>query len=70
MRLQAAADGAALVVVIERVATALHIVPQALVRGLQLLVALLQSSPFLPLLVLESPLVLLLHVAAAPTHLR
>ena len=43
MRLQAAADGAALVVIIERVATALHIVPQALVRGLQLLVALLQS---------------------------
>ena len=43
LRLQAAADGTALVIVIERVATALHIVPQALVRGLQLLVALLQS---------------------------
>eukprot|EP00964_Phaeocystis_antarctica_P138073 scaffold102714_cov63-Phaeocystis_antarctica.AAC.3 len=34
-RLQAAADVAALVIVIKRAATALHIVPQALVRGVR-----------------------------------
>eukprot|EP00964_Phaeocystis_antarctica_P056218 scaffold33156_cov72-Phaeocystis_antarctica.AAC.2 len=46
-RLQAAADGAAIVIVVERAAAALHVVQQALVGRLELLVALLQSSPLL-----------------------
>jgi hypothetical protein len=46
-RLQAAADGAAVVAVVERAATALHIVHEALLLGPQLLVALLQPSTFL-----------------------
>jgi hypothetical protein len=46
-RLQAAADGAAVVAVVERAATALHIVHEALLLGPQLLVALLQPPPLL-----------------------
>tara|TARA_B100000768_G_scaffold100841_1_gene93887 strand:- start:59 stop:211 length:153 start_codon:yes stop_codon:yes gene_type:complete len=46
-RLQAAADGAAVVAVVERAAPALHIVHQALFLGPQLLEALLQPPAFL-----------------------
>ena len=64
--LQAAADGAA-VVVVEGAATALHVVHEPLLLGLQLLHALLHFPILLLLLVLES---LLLHVAVAQVHLR
>eukprot|EP00964_Phaeocystis_antarctica_P023111 scaffold12911_cov67-Phaeocystis_antarctica.AAC.5 len=70
-RLQAAADGAALVVVIERAAAALElvIIQQAFLLGPQLLHALFQSP--LLLLVLLQDLLLLhpLHVAVAQVHL-
>ena len=54
LRLQAAADDAAIVVVIEEAATALHIVQQALFLGLELFNAL----PLLPLLLVQ----LLVHL--------
>ena len=53
-RLQAAADDAAIVVVIEEAATELHIVQQALFLGLELFNAL----PLLPLLLVQ----LLVHL--------
>eukprot|EP00964_Phaeocystis_antarctica_P037517 scaffold21424_cov68-Phaeocystis_antarctica.AAC.3 len=80
-RLQAAPDGAAIVIVVERAAAALHVVQQALVGRLELLHALLQPPPFLvhclpqaSLLLLQSLLVvlrlaLLLRVAVAQVHL-
>eukprot|EP00964_Phaeocystis_antarctica_P054519 scaffold32053_cov59-Phaeocystis_antarctica.AAC.4 len=52
--LSAAADNAAVVTVVERAATALHIVKEALLLGLQLLVALLQA----PLVLVKAPFVL------------
>ena len=55
-RLQAAADDAA-VVVVERLAAALHVVLQPLLLGLQLLVALLE-----PTLVLRQPILLCVAV--------
>eukprot|EP00964_Phaeocystis_antarctica_P072096 scaffold44051_cov60-Phaeocystis_antarctica.AAC.1 len=79
-RLQAAADGAAVVAIVERAATTLHVVHQALLLRPQLLVALLQPPAFLAHSLLQtSPLplqslpvlrlALLLHVAVAQVHL-
>eukprot|EP00964_Phaeocystis_antarctica_P006031 scaffold3303_cov66-Phaeocystis_antarctica.AAC.2 len=72
-RLQAAADGAALVVVIERAATPLHIVQQAFLLGPQLLHALLQAPLLLvhclPQASLVLRLALLLRVAVAQVYL-
>eukprot|EP00964_Phaeocystis_antarctica_P130600 scaffold94469_cov63-Phaeocystis_antarctica.AAC.1 len=69
-RLQAAADGAAIVAVVKRAPAALHIVQQAFLLGPQLLHSLLQ--PPLLLLVLLQELLLLhpLHVAVAQVHLH
>eukprot|EP00964_Phaeocystis_antarctica_P022267 scaffold12354_cov54-Phaeocystis_antarctica.AAC.3 len=78
-RLQAAANGAAIVAVVERAAAALElvIVQQALVRGLQLLHAFLQPPAFLARSLLQASLLPLqslfllhpLHVAVAQVHL-
>ena len=61
-RLQAAADGAA-VVVVKRLATALHVVLQPLLLGLQLLVPLLE-----PTLVLRQPTLLCVAVPEVPAY--
>eukprot|EP00964_Phaeocystis_antarctica_P104534 scaffold69629_cov69-Phaeocystis_antarctica.AAC.3 len=81
-RLQAAPDGAAIVIVVERAAAALHVVQQALVGRLELLHALLQAPLLLvnclpqASLLLRQPvrvavfLLLPLHVAVAQVHLN
>eukprot|EP00964_Phaeocystis_antarctica_P051342 scaffold29950_cov60-Phaeocystis_antarctica.AAC.4 len=67
--LQAAADGAAVVAVVERAAAALHIVHQALLLGLQLLVALLQLPPLLCQSSLILHLLLIICIDLSQVHL-